>query len=764
MKTRSQTRKSANPHTLNNLTNSPKMGITKRMKYSKIKNTVVKSEYSEEEIIKVLDSSIGENIPKDVPKASSNEKRPESPLKTIVVKTEDLKKAVDSSDKEKTSSYTPSQGSKAKEQMESSNISNEENKEPFESNEPYAKSTKYIAGCIGTTEFIELRENYDFFVDKSNLISDLMGNHDKVVAILYPRRFGKSSNLDMLKTFFELELDKNGRILELKEKKNPKYFLGGEIRINNWIKKLEPLKISQNQEIIDNYLGKHPIIYIDFKGLNGEDGFKTFRNLFKSRVYDLYNSHYYLIDSPNLTLGERNKCRKYIENPAFESGSLIIALRDLSIFLRKHWDKKVFVLIDEYDSPIAYAFRYEGTLITSKMVLKIIAFLSNVFSHLLKTNDKNVEKAVVTGILHIEQAGFLSELKNVITCSSYYPDFTKDYYGFDHNEVEHLIFANGVNKSYLIEMKNWYNGYIFGSRPIYNPWSILNCISALLKKQDGAFRNHWCATGHFDILINMLKFSNITHTIKKLLSKSPLQLKPIPITKTEFQSLLKICNDQDFKYQICPQLVSDLYFISLFHLGYLTKDNNDQIKIPNKEIQMEFEKQLKIFFGRCFEKIDFKSLANILVKILDPSNYDLLKMEKILLEFCTEFNKMLQNIPNFVNMKDDSSTFGVNPNEDIIHSLLNVAILHFEEEILFGSEIYGPKQSRCDEILMRKITSTGAIIEVKFEKDAQTGLDQIIDKNYNMIFSNDIRHRLYVGFNVSREKKSTMAFHLETIN
>ena len=115
-------------------------------------------------------------------------------------------------------------------------------------------------------------------------------------------------------------------------------------------------------------------------------------------------------------------------------------------------------------------------------------------------------------------------------------------------------------------------------------------------------------------------------------------------------------------------------------------------------------------------------------------------------------------------MKDDSSTFGVNPNEDIIHSLLNVAILHFEEEILFGSEIYGPKQSRCDEILMRKITSTGAIIEVKFEKDAQTGLDQIIDKNYNMIFSNDIRHRLYVGFNVSREKKSTMAFHLETIN
>ncbi len=349
--------------------------------------------------------------------------------------------------------------------------------------------------------------------------------------------------------------------------------------------------------------------------------------------------------------------------------------------LRKHWGSNVFVFVDEYDAPITDALYSGGDPSTINSIIKLI---SQVFTNLLKTNDENLEKGFVTGIIHVEQAGFLSELNNLITCSCIEPGFTKGYYGFTSEDVNILLEKYKIQKTNLASIKHWYNGYSFGEISIYNPWSMVRCISGFLVKSKEPIANYWVATGHFENLINFLKFSDIQNKIQELISDIPLKIKPTKIKKNVFQEFLTISKQESFTYENCPPAISELYFTCMLYSGYLTFDDKKNLKIPNEEIKIEFRDSLKTYF-KSFFKIDFNLAANVLSQILDPNNHKTEKMKSILLQFCKCFDAILQKIPKFIDIKRQDSDFGVNPNENIIHSLLNVIGLHIVD-ILIGSE------------------------------------------------------------------------------
>ena len=347
---------------------------------------------------------------------------------------------------------------------------------------------------LGSSSFKDLREN-GAIIDKTEFIYELLENNKKIDAAFFPRRFGKSTNLDMVKTFVELEFEKDGIELEEKNKKNPTYFLGGTVVTSKSKKKfLEPLLISKHKDIIDGSMGKFPTIYLDLKSIGHGNDFEEICYSLSECILKEYQRHAYLENSPKLEQREREKIKKIRDFDEIQSKALPNSLKNLSELLRKHWNQKVFVFIDEYDAPINNVFWSET--FPKSSINKVISKFSDVFSNLLKSNDDNVEKALITGIFHIEQAGFLSGLNNIIKLTPLKPGFGKNYYGFNERDIKLLVHNNGIDEKYLEMIKIWYDGYLLDDIEIYNPWSIINCLSELLgNRGEKSFGNYWENTG-----------------------------------------------------------------------------------------------------------------------------------------------------------------------------------------------------------------------------------------------------------------------------
>ena len=407
---------------------------------------------------------------------------------------------------------------------------------------------------VGVEGFEELRTEDFYYIDKTGLIKDLLGNWAKVNLFTRPRRFGKSLNMSMLRSFFEV---------------------GGDKKI------FDGLKISKETDVCREYMGKFPVVSISLKGINGSN-YETARNMAVKIINEEARRHQYLLDSSELTQYDKDVFLALLDRN-MDDATLFCSLRELSLLLQKHYDHKVILLIDEYDVPLAKAFEH---VYYEPMVLLI----RNIFEQALKTND-SLYFSVLTGCLRIAKESIFTGLNNPKVLSISEAQFD-EYFGFTDEEVRELLKYYNISEAYDT-IKEWYNGYEFGNTDVYCPWDVLNYCDALCTDCDVQPRDYWSNTSSNDAVKRFIEQAE-TGTTKREIER----LVAGDIISKEIH--------QELTYMDMYQSIDNIWSV-LYTTGYLTKRGKPEgdvlhLTIPNMEIRKIFTRQIMEWFKENVKK------------------------------------------------------------------------------------------------------------------------------------------------------------------
>ncbi|WP_425360944.1 AAA family ATPase [Candidatus Tisiphia endosymbiont of Stenodema calcarata] len=554
---------------------------------------------------------------------------------------------------------------------------------------------------VGTDDFKKLLLNTDIFVDKSLLVKDIIEDSGDVILITRPRRWGKSLNMDMIRRFLEIEIDEQGNPLALKI--NNKLFLGGTVDLGfDETKELMPLKIASIASSIKRQ-GQYPVISINFKDVKGSS-YQEIESGIRKQVIKLFASHYYLRryltqDIALLDNAQKEILERYFAGK-FDKEDLKDSLGFLSGLLSKHFGQKVYILIDEYDTPINNSYLKFGH--KPEEFEQVLELFRGMFGSSLKGNTC-VEKGVITGILRIAKANLFSDLNNVSEYSLLDDEFSK-FYGFTQTEIDELLTIVPTTTNHE-EIKNWYNGYTFGGEVIYNPWSIMQCLA-----RKGKLDHYWLDSGGTGLVDKALLSDEMQEDLQSLAAgKSIIS----PITK---QIIFADINKP-------VGLLSLLLFSGYLNpTAKIPEKNVYELSIPNYEVKYIYEtrvlqwvtNQLKIDSSRYYS---FVSLL--------PAG----KVEK----FKERLQELLQNSTSFHQTRErKAELFYSGFMLGLINMLSPSYIIASEQESGSGRAdiIMIPKASKGDKAI---------IIEYKIAKNkkdlasvAKMGLKQIIDKQYDV--------------------------------
>ena len=406
---------------------------------------------------------------------------------------------------------------------------------------------------IGIENFEEIRTREFYYVDKTNLIRDLLYNWGKVNLFTRPRRFGKSMNMSMLKSFLEIGCD---------------------------AALFEGLKISEEEELCREYMGKFPVISVSLKSVSGVD-YESARQMMCTIIRKEALRFSFLLESDRIEETEKKEYRAIlrVDDEGFSvmpDAVLTNALLTLSQLLQKHYAHQVIILIDEYDVPLDRAYQYD-------YYDRMVELIRNMFLQALKTND-SLYFAVMTGCLRISKESIFTGLNNpkVLTVTDVRFD---EHFGFTDGEVRELLSYYELD-DYYETVKEWYNGYRFGDTSVYCPWDVINYCDALLADSTALPENYWSNTSANNI-------------VKRLLGKANA------ITKKEMEALIagesvKKTIRQELTYKDLDSGVENIWSI-LFTTGYLTSKgkasgNTFDVIIPNREIRNIFIEQITEWF------------------------------------------------------------------------------------------------------------------------------------------------------------------------
>lgn len=476
--------------------------------------------------------------------------------------------------------------------------------------------------AVGSDDFRDLVLYNNILVDKSLFIKEVLDDSGKIILITRPRRWGKTLNMDMLRRFLEIEIDEQGNPLPEEERVNRKLFCGGEIDLglaSGKKKVLARLKIADYPDPIVDSQGQFPVVFITFKSIDGED-YQSIEDRAKEQICTLFRQHSYLDTSNKLQTFEQEDVKKYLDKNV-NTVDLERSLKFLTGILYKHYGKKAWVLIDEYDAPINNAYRNFGD--NASEFKKVINLFKGMMVSVFKkeTGDPEipVQRGVITGILRIAKAELFSSLNNVSEYSILDKNFS-DHYGFLQEEVQQLLTQVNIIKPEGI--KSWYNGYIFGGILVYNPWSVMQCLA-----RNGTLDNYWIDTGGTGLLDKSLVSDALQNDLQTLLEGGEI------IKRIYKQiSLLEI------------ETNSDIFFSLLLFAGYLNaeKASDDEeetrykLTIPNKEVR-------NIYLDRVIDWVRLK----VNISVSDYENFvELLTMQK-LDKFKEKFSEYLMNSTSY---------------------------------------------------------------------------------------------------------------------
>ena len=535
---------------------------------------------------------------------------------------------------------------------------------------------------VGIENFEEIRKLGFYYIDKTRLIEQLLQGWGKVTLFTRPRRFGKTLNMSMLKSFFEIGTDKT---------------------------LFDGLYISGNKELCDEHMGKYPVIFLSFKGVEGLTYDEAFDALVRVIGKEISRVSF-LADSDKLTMLEREQYKglTIIEDGSFvfSKDKLISSLQLLSQLLYKHYGQKVVILIDEYDVPLDKAFQ-------NGYYKEMVSLIRGLFGQALKTNEF-LQFAVLTGCLRVSKESIFTGLNNFEINSIVDIDHDEQF-GFTDDEVMKLLLDYDRSERYP-DAKEWYDGYHFGNADIYCPWDVINFAKKLVSDLSARPSAFWINSSGNDMVKRFVDRADQTtrDEIEKLVAGGFVEKQ------------LRL----DLTYDEIDNTIDNLWSV-LFTTGYLTKIGEVKVPdsesyayklvIPNKEVREVFILQIQEWFKAVVTKDDDT------MKLLSKAILD--KDEK---QIARQLNIVMGRMISILDTKapDDMK-------ENFYHGLLLGLLRGSNPDWLIKSNRESG-DGFSDILIMPEDPDTGIVIEVKYAKEmkeldaaCETAMAQIKNKRYD---------------------------------
>ena len=420
--------------------------------------------------------------------------------------------------------------------------------------------------------FRELRENNSYYVDKTAMLEEFLDRRfEKAVLFTRPRRFGKTMTMTMFRDF--LDVRQNSKDI------------------------FDRLEIMNHPQVVEKYMNKYPVVFISLKEVFG-DSFEAVLNYFKMEISELFDEYKYLLDNNSIT--EEKELFITIQNEKADQEHIEKAISFLCRILKKYYKKPAFVIIDEYDVPMAKA-------LDKPYYDKVRDMIEHMLSYVCKTND-NVKAVILSGCLYAVKNSAYTGVNNIVPYTVLSNNFASSI-GFTDNNVKKILEDAGITDRYD-EVSEWYDGYIFGNEKMYCPWDVLRYVSSVLDgsySEDMGPESYWVNTS--ETAINLIrgflgKTSGTNEAFEQLLADKTLDC---------------IVKDNLPYHRIHES--GDNIWSTLVETGYLTKATTKRapltpIRIPNKSIQIVFRQEVWSYFK---DKIDNEYVRNF-VKALWAEN------------------------------------------------------------------------------------------------------------------------------------------------
>ena len=528
---------------------------------------------------------------------------------------------------------------------------------------------------VGIENFEEIRKLGFYYIDKTRLIEQLLQGWGKVTLFTRPRRFGKTLNMSMLKSFFEIGTDKT---------------------------LFDGLYISGNKELCDEHMGKYPVIFLSFKGVDGLD-FTTARRMLCAILKDELDRHYYLKTSDVLTDEDRTLFTKMLHG---QDDNIEDSIRMLSKLLYKHYGQKVVILIDEYDVPLDKAFQ-------NGYYKEMVSLIRGLFGQALKTNEF-LQFAVLTGCLRVSKESIFTGLNNFEINSIVDIDHDEQF-GFTDDEVMKLLLDYDRSERYP-DAKEWYDGYYFGNADIYCPWDVINFAKKLVSDPSARPSAFWINSSGNDM-------------VKRFVDKAD------QTTRDEIEKLVAggFVEKQlrlDLTYDEIDNTIDNLWSV-LFTTGYLTKIGEVKVPdsesyayklvIPNKEVREVFILQIQEWFKAVVANDDDT------MKLLSKAILD--KDEK---QITRQLNIAMSRMISILDTKAPDAM-----KENFYHGLLLCLLRGSNPDWLIKSNRESG-DGFSDILIEPEDPDAGIVIEVKYAKEmkeldaaCETAMAQIKNKRYD---------------------------------
>ena len=528
---------------------------------------------------------------------------------------------------------------------------------------------------VGIENFEEIRKLGFYYIDKTRLIEQLLQGWGKVTLFTRPRRFGKTLNMSMLKSFFEIGTDKT---------------------------LFDGLYISGNKELCDEHMGKYPVIFLSLKGVEGLE-FASAKRMLCTIIDREIDRHYYLKTSDVLTDEDRTLFTKMLHG---QDDNIEDSIRMLSKLLYKHYGQKVVILIDEYDVPLDKAFQ-------NGYYKEMVSLIRGLFGQALKTNEF-LQFAVLTGCLRVSKESIFTGLNNFEINSIVDIDHDEQF-GFTDDEVMKLLLDYDRSERYP-DAKEWYDGYHFGNADIYCPWDVINFAKKLVSDPSARPSAFWINSSGNDM-------------VKRFVDKAD------QTTRDEIEKLVAggFVEKQlrlDLTYDEIDNTIDNLWSV-LFTTGYLTKIGEVKVPdsesyayklvIPNKEVREVFILQIQEWFKAVVANDDDT------MKLLSKAILD--KDEK---QITRQLNIVMSRMISILDTKEPDAM-----KENFYHDLLLGLLRGSNPDWLIKSNRESG-DGFSDILIEPEDPDAGIVIEVKYAKEmkeldaaCETAMAQIKNKRYD---------------------------------
>ena len=522
---------------------------------------------------------------------------------------------------------------------------------------------------VGISDFEKIRKNDYYFVDKSGLIEELLNTEsNEVTLITRPRRFGKTLGMSMLASFFDIRRDSS------------ELFQG--------------LKISKKEELCQKWMNQYPVLFLTFKDVDGLD-FQSAKEMLRIQIADRCNEYLYLISSEKVNENDKAIFRQLADvvkgdvSDAMLKTGIALIMR----MLQDYYDKPVILLLDEYDVPLAKASAHG-------YYAEMLEVMRAMISTALKDNP-SLRFAVVTGCLRISRESIFTGTNNFVS-DTIFDTRLNEYFGFLQNEVEQLLTAIGAKDKAGI-VKEWYDGYHFGSYDVYCPWDVLNYGNRLQTTGSDVPVSFWKNTSDNAIIRSFVEIQSdiITDKLETLMSGGFIRQKIV----------------EDLTYDYLHSSEENLWSV-LYLTGYLTIDRKESrvlngeyaLIIPNAEIQEIFETTIQKWFQDYAASCDRRKLFAA-VWIGDTE------------QMSVEMNRLLRQTISYYDYR-----------EDFYHAFL-AGIFAGAGYMVESNKEYG--EGRSDVVVKDLRNGRAAVFEVKYAKrltdlgqECEKAVMQIDDRMY----------------------------------